>query len=609
MVYEQSNTLPTSADFLTKVVSEQEIFVPEQFLSQQKILLRTAYDFFTKEVLPKIEDIERAEPGVLRNLIQQAGKRGLLKAVIPRRYGGLEEGIKTNALLCEQFAQQQSFFATWAVQVGVSTLPIMYFANDELKARYLPGLADGSLIGSYAVTEAEAGSDVMSIKTSAVLTQDGRYYILNGSKKWITNAGLADIFTVLAKVDGIKLTEFVVEAHWDGVSIGPEAHTMGITGSSHPIIYFNNVQVPLQNRLWDVGVGLRVVSSTMTIGRLQLAVGCAGISRAALNYAIEHTLERYVFGRPLSDLGLVQEKLAYMVADIYAIESIAFRAIGLIDDCLADLKQRGKATPSSIQAAIETFTIEASIAKVFGSEASGRVIDEALQLFGGSGYVQGHPVERAYRDIRGARIYEGTNEINRLLISGTLFRRIFSHPETMTGQSLSNFHALLPLIEEEILNGYQAPTGFPELEEAIKALEKTKRVAIYTVIKVAKKLLTTLEQEHEFLGTVADVLISIYAIDSTLARALSAVRASSKEAHMHVLVANLVTSRYLPQLRNRIYAMQRVISTGKELAQELEKLDTFLGIYDVDTISMQRDFAAMVIKRRKYPFFALLDEN
>src|SRR5258707_896665 len=500
---------PAGLEFLQEEVTEQKVFTPECFTAEQKTMAMIAQDFLTRELLPRTERIEQAESGLMRNLMIKAGESGLMMADVPKEYGGSGTGLRMSTILSEQIAWEHSFAATWIVQTGISLLPLVYFGSEALKAKYLPGMVTGKIIGAFAVTEAEAGSDIMATRTRAALSADGRYYILNGAKKWISNAGLADIFIVFAKVDDTKFTEFVIEKKWVGVSIGSEEQKLGIRGSSHCPVFFEDVRVPVENVLGEIGKGSKIVFSTLALGRLKMAAGCAGACKEALALTIKHTAERRTFGKPLGDFGLIQKKLAWMAAETYVIESMVYRSIGAIDDRLTDLRLGNKLNRDQIQAAIDAYAIEASICKIFASEASGRIIDEGLQLFGGYGYIQGHAIERAYRDIRITRIYEGTNEINRLLIAEALLR-----------QQMPTMLKSLPQIEEIIKNERsRVMTGPIELREPLSVLKRAKLISRSIMTKATISLLPTIEHEQEFLEYIADILIILYALDSSLVRA------------------------------------------------------------------------------------------
>lgn len=593
MIQDSRNSIHTAGEFLTRSVIGQEIFTLENISSEQRLLVKTASDFMEREVLPRSIQIERAEPDLMRNLLAEAGELGLLQIDTLSH----AEGLKVQAVIASQFARQASFFVAWAVQTGIGILPISYFASDRLKNTYLPTMATGKVIGAYAVTEAQAGSDATSIKTQARLAPDGSHYILNGVKQWISNAGIADVFTVLAKVDNTRLTEFVVEAQWEGVSTTVEDQKMGIRGVSNCSVYLNNVRVPVENIVGEVGKGSKIVFSIMNIGRIKLAVGCAAASREALNLAAIHATERQSFGKPIGNFGLIQKKLALMTVDTYAAESMAFRTMGTLNDHLAALRHSGQNDNITIQSIIEEHTMEASIVKVFGSEISGRVIDESLQIFGGYGYMQGNAVEQAYRDTRITRIFEGTNEINRLLISGVLLKHLL-----MKHMGASDF---LPQLEAEINDQCcNVEDVLDKLTDAVTSVERVKRAMLYVVVKTAITFLETLEQEQEFLEYIADAAIALYALDSTLSRALAAVH-NSQQPQTHILIAQLATWYYLPQIVRSLDNMLHAACSGATLYEELQRLHNFTDIYHINAIHQQRALSSIVINHKGYPLSIL----
>ncbi|HEV2237924.1 MAG TPA: acyl-CoA dehydrogenase family protein, partial [Ktedonobacterales bacterium] len=529
-----------AASYLTTPVTQATFLTPEKFDDEQRLMRETARTFLEREVLPQTEAIEHQEPGVLAGLVHKAGEQGLLMLDVPEAYGGAELGMVVSAIVASEL-RQASFAVAIGAHTTIGSLPIVFYGTDDQKRRYLPRLATGELIGAYALTEPGAGSDAMNIRTRAELAPDGKHYVINGSKQWISNAGFADVMIVFAKVDDTKHTAFIVESAWPGVSTGAEEKKMGIKGSSTRSVYFDNVQVPVENVLGEVGKGYKIAFNILNIGRLKLGTGAALGAKGALDMAAQYSAERKAFGKPLNSFRLIQKKLAHMAADVYAAESLGFRTVGMVEDARLAAGDNQQAQLD----AIEDYAIECSISKVYGSEALGRCVDEGVQIFGGYGFMQEYPIEHAYRDARIQRIFEGTNEINRMVASGTLFRRALAGKIDL----MSSF----PEIEEQVSSGKAAEFATAEtpadLRDSVNLLERAKRAAIYSVMKGGMKFMSTMESEQEFLEYSANLLIDLFAADSALARALEAAHSGNAQAHTHALLARMALLRLLPGLR------------------------------------------------------------
>src|ERR1700693_1453301 len=502
--------------FLTTPVSESadKIFTLEQRDEEQRWIAECAATFAQREILPNIEAIDHQEPGLMPSLLKKAGEQGLLSIDVPAAYGGAELGLLTSAMVASEF-REGSFGTAVGAHTTIGTLPIVFYGTEAQKEHYLPKLATGEWIAAYALTEPGVGSDAMSLGTRAELSEDGKYYILNGTKQWISNAGFADVMIAFARIGNEKPSAFIVEANWPGISTGAEERKMGIKGSSTRQVYFEDAKVPVENLLGEIHKGYKIAFNILNIGRLKLGAGTVGGARAALGLAVVYTTERKAFGKFISEFGMIQKKLARMAAETYAAESEVFRTAANIEQA-----RRSADNTEAAFKAIEEYAIEASIAKVHGSEVLAFVVDEGVQIFGGYGFMQEYPIEKAYRDARIQRIYEGTNEINRLVTSSTLFRRVMSGKLDLMSR--------IPAIEARVKSG-QAPEvageDIPtELRGAVNALERAKDVTIYAAMRVAMKYMQALEQEQEFMEYLANLLIDLYAIDSALARATQAVR-------------------------------------------------------------------------------------
>src|SRR5437660_8835995 len=427
--------------FLTTPVSESanNIFTLEQRDEEQRWIEESAATFIQREVLPRSEAIDHQEPGLMPSLVKKAGEQGLLMIEVPEEYGGAELGLLTSVLAGSQL-REGSFATAFGAHTTIGTLPIVFYGTEEQKRRYLPKLATGEWIAAYALTEPGVGSDAMNLSTRAELSVDGNYYILNGTKQWISNAGFADLMIAFARIGNERPSAFIVETTWPGISTGAEERKMGIKGSSTRQVYFEDVKVPVENLLGEIHKGYKIAFNILNIGRLKLGAGTVGGARAALGMAAAYTTERKAFGKFISEFGMIQKKLARMAAETYAAESEVFRTAANIEQA-----RRSASDTEGAFKAIEEYAIEASIAKVHGSEVLAFVVDEGVQIFGGYGFMQEYPIEKAYRDARIQRIFEGTHEINRLVASGTLFRRVLA--------GKIDLMARYPAIEKRVSSG------------------------------------------------------------------------------------------------------------------------------------------------------------
>jgi alkylation response protein AidB-like acyl-CoA dehydrogenase len=580
--------------FLTTPVSESadKIFTLEQRDEEQRWIQESSATFIEREVLPLTEAIDHQEPGVLPGLLKKAGEQGLLMIDVPEEYGGAELGLLTSSLVGSEL-REASFSVAFGAHTTIGTLPIVFYGNEEQKRKYLPKLASGEWIAAYALTEPGVGSDAMSLGTRAELSKDGQYYILNGTKQWISNAGFADVMIAFARIGNEKPSAFIVEANWPGVSTGAEERKMGIKGSSTRQVYFEDAKVPVENLLGEIHKGYKIAFNILNIGRLKLGAGTVGGARAALGLAVVYTTERKAFGKFISEFGMIQKKLARMAAETYAAESEVFRTAANIEQAR---RGAGNDTEGAFRA-IEEYAIEASLAKIHGSEVLAMVVDEGVQIFGGYGFMQEYPIEKAYRDARIQRIFEGTNEINRLVASGTLFRRVLKGKLPLM--------ALYPTIEARVRSGQplnnageSVPAG---LREAVNALERAKDVTIYTAMKFAMKYMQALENEEEFIEYLANLLIDLYASDSALARATQAVRRGDENSGTHVKLAQLATWLAFSRMRSNLDQMIMTNSGESEVQEELQLVRSYVGDYLLNGVALQRELATTVVEKQGYP--------
>ena len=584
--------LETGAAFLTVPVTEAVFLTPEKFTDEQRLIQESAATFVQREVLPKTEEIRHQEPGLMSDLVKKSGEQGLLMIDVPEEYGGADYGLVVSGLVAHEM-REASFAVAHGAHTTIGTLPIVFYGTDEQKTTYLPRLATGEFIGAYALTEPGVGSDAMAIRTRATLSPDGQYYLLNGAKQWISNAGFADLFVVFAKVDDTKHTAFIVERAWEGISTGAEEKKMGIKGSSTRTLYLDNVKVPAKNVLGEIGKGYKIAFNILNIGRLKLGAGTTGGAHSALDMAASYANERKAFGQPLHAFGMIKKKLAYMAADVYAAETLVFRTIGMVEDARVAAGEDRQAQ----LAAIEEFAIECSIAKIYGSEALARCVDEGVQIFGGYGFMDDYPISWAYRDARINRIFEGTNEVNRLVAAGTLFQRAMDNKVEI--------FAAFPEIDSQVSSGHAPDFATedtpPALRESVNLVEKIKRAAIYSVMKGAMKFMATIRNEQEFLEYAANQLINVFAMDSALARALMAAHDHDPETHVHELLAQVTILKQWNETRAAMEGALSMAFDGDERTQELARIRTYLGDPQANIVALQRELAGIVAEHSGYP--------
>ncbi|MBN2360839.1 MAG: acyl-CoA dehydrogenase family protein [Deltaproteobacteria bacterium] len=516
--------------FLVRPLGDR-IVTPEGFSDEQREFMKTARDFVKKEIVPRAAAIEKKDLPLLRQLLAKAGELGFLSVDVPESCGGLGLDKTTSMILAEAMNGSGSWAVTFGAHVGIGTLPIVFFGNDAQRAKYLPKLASGEWVGAYALTEAGAGSDALGIRCKAELRGDR--YLLNGTKQWITNAGMADVFTVFAKVDGSKFSAFVVERTDPGVSIGPEEHKLGLRGSSTCEVILEDAEIPADRLLGRVGRGHRIAFGILFLGRLKLGIAAIGGAKETLEVAIKYAKERRQFDRAIVEFGLIREKLARVASRLYACESMGYRTSGLIDAYVAEPPKKQRSHEEHVQSALEEYGIESAMLKVYGSEMLDFAVDEALQVFGGYGYTEHFDVERYYRDSRINRIFEGTNEINRLLVSGTLLRRVKKN------------ELPLPALAQRVAAALDEPQRLPSyaagevLGGERQTVERLKWLAAHLATVAVANNKDELDQRQDLLGTLADLLIDAYAAESALLRTMQLVATHGADA---VPVARAMTA-------------------------------------------------------------------
>ncbi|HZQ96726.1 MAG TPA: acyl-CoA dehydrogenase family protein [Candidatus Sulfotelmatobacter sp.] len=580
--------------FLLETRQPGEVFTPEDFSEQHRMIGQTTEEFAVNEILPNVEKIEHKDFSVTRDLLKKAGELGLSSVEIPEAYGGLEMDKVTAAVIADHIAKYAGFATTWGGHTGIGTLPIVYFGTEEQKKKYLPRLASGEIVGAYALSESTSGSDAMNCRTRAALSPDGKHYILNGEKMWITNAGFADLFTVFAKIDGEKFSAFLIEKDFPGFSIGAEEHKMGIRGSSTCPIILNDCKVPVENLLGEIGKGHLIAFNILNIGRFKLGAMCVGGGRVSLENAISYAKQRKAFNKVIADFGLVREKIANMATLLYVGESLVYRTVALMDAALGEVDK--SAADSSRQAlkAIEEYAVECSIIKVWGSEMIDYVVDETLQIYAGYGFVEEYPAERAYRDARINRIFEGTNEINRLIITGFLLKR------AMSGQL-----ALMPAIKklmDEVLSG---PSAAEELEgplvEERRLVGQAKKLGLFAAGAATQKYMQAIQDQQEIMGAIADMTIESYAMETAVLRAQKIAAAKGEAAAaLPIAMTRVYLARAMEKIESAARKIIAAVADGDMLRTQLAILRRLAKYEPFNTVELGQQIAQRMIERGKF---------
>lgn len=581
--------------FLLESPAPQDVFTPADLTDDQKLIGQTAEEFVLKEVFPHIKDLEAKKPGLMAELVRKAAELGLMSGGTPEEYGGAGLDKIAATLLTEKLSIYGGFAVTHGAHAGIGTLPIVYFGTEEQKKKYLPKLASGELIGAYCLSEPQAGSDAQNSLTRAELNKEGTHYVLNGQKMWITNGGFADLYIVFAKIDGEKFTAFIVERTFPGCKPGNEEHKMGIHGSSTTPVFLENCLVPKENVLHEIGRGHIVAFNVLNAGRFTLGASCVGGSKHVLMTASKYTKERKAFGKQIGDFGMMKEKLAEMAIQIFAVESMIYRTAGNIETAMHAAAGSGDKVQNTMKV-LEEYAIESSIAKVYGSEMLDFVVDEGVQILGGYGFHEDYPVCRAYRDSRINRIFEGTNEINRMLIVQMLLKR------AMGGQ--------LPLIPaamklaDEILAGpsfEEAPEGV--LADEARTIANAKKMFLQAAGGAVQKFREKLADEQELIGALSNVVMEIYAMESCLLRAQKAA-ASRGEAASSLLIdaARVFIADAAERVDHEAKRAIAAVHEGDMLLTQVAVLKRFGKRPVVDTIALRRNIAAAVQSQDRYPF-------
>ncbi|MBI1876104.1 MAG: acyl-CoA dehydrogenase family protein [Acidobacteria bacterium] len=585
-----STTARKGGAWLVDSTDPAEVFTPEKLSEEHRLIARTAAEFVAQEVLPQLDRLEQKDWALARDLLRRCGELGLLGADVPEAYGGVGLDKAASVVVNEMISRSASFGATFGGQTNLAVLPILMFGTDAQRRKYIPGLLAGELVGAYALSESGSGSDALGAKARAARLPDGSF-ALNGEKMWITNGGFADLFIVFAKLDGEQFTAFIVERAFPGVSTGREEHKMGLHGSSTTPLILQEAHVPAENLLGEIGKGHKVAFNVLNFGRFKLGASCSGSAKAAIGESVKYATQRKQFGQAIAGFGAIKHKIGEMIARTYALESLIYRTAGLIDATL-EATRRDPTDGAAVLAALEEFAVEASIAKVFGSETVDFVLDENVQIHGGNGYVRDYPAERRYRDARVNRIFEGTNEINRLLIPTMLVRRALKGG--------------LPIVAEakKVHNEARAATSSAASGEhrEQRAIGSLKKVALLVLGVAMERYGERLGDEQEILTLVADITIDVYAAESALLRALDASRRAVPTGEMQFDAARVflagATVRAESTAREALSAMLQ----GEPLQSLSHAVRRFLDVAPINTIAIRRCLAEAATAKGGYLF-------
>ena len=603
MIATENKASIKGGEFLVKETEAAQVFIPEEFTEEQQMIAATCREFLEREIWPRLNEIDSAKsPELISSLMDKAGELGLLGTSVPEEYGGFGMNFNTSMLVAEVTGAGHSFSVALSAHTGIGTLPIVYYGNEEQKATYLPKLASGEWKAAYCLTEPDSGSDANSGKTKAVLSEDGKHYILNGQKMWITNGGFADLYIVFAKIDEAgqtdkNLSAFIVERTYEGITMNEPEHKMGIKGSDTRQIFFNDVKVPVENLLSERGNGFKIAVNILNIGRIKLGVAAVGGAKEVINNAIRYSNERKQFKTAISQFGAIKHKLAEMAIKVYASESASYRAGQNIDDMIEDLKSNGMADGPAKLKALEQFAIECAIMKVHGSEALDYVVDEGVQVYGGMGYSADAPMDRAYRDARINRIFEGTNEINRMLVVDMLLKRAMKGELDLMGPAMA--------VSKEIMSipdfGTDDEDGLFVAEK--KVLRNLKKAALMVSGAAVQKFMMKLSDEQEILMNVADMVIEIYAAESVLLRVEKLIGVKGDTAlALQKDLAMVYLHEAVEKVNNAGRAAITSFAEGDELRVMLMGLKRFTKIEPMNLKDARRRIADAMIEENKYVF-------
>ena len=592
-------TSPVAAaggSFLLESRTPEEIFTPEDLTEEQGQIAATAQQFAREEILPCSAAIEAKEPGVLESVLRKAAELGFTAVDIPEEYGGLGMDKISSTVVTDHISVLASFSTAFGAHIGIATLPLVWYGTEEQKRRYLPKLATCEWIGAYGLSEASSGSDAMNIRTRATLSSDGAHYILNGEKQWLTNGGIASLYTVFAKLDGEKFSAFLIERGTHGLTVGAEEHKLGIRGSSTCPLVLQDCKIPKENLLGEIGKGHHIAFNVLNVGRLKLGVACIGGGRNALAHMIRYAKERHAFGKAIAEFGLIQRKISSAAARLFAAESMAYRTAGLIDANLSRLAAGQPGQSIDVPRSIENYAVECSILKVYGSEMLSLVTDELIATMGGYGYVQEYPAERYYRDARINRIFEGTNEINRLIITGWLMK-----------QALSGKLPLLQAIKS-VMDEVTAPPSFgsdsassDQLAREAAVLAAVKKMSLFAAGVASQRFMTGLEEQQEIMADLADMISHVYALESALLRAQKMAAARRSTAEAAAAMTGLLADETMAFAEHAARRVLAGCAEGDALQTQLAILRRLARFMPADSVQLSRTVAKHAITLERYP--------
>jgi alkylation response protein AidB-like acyl-CoA dehydrogenase len=582
--------------FLIETRTPAEVFTPEDLNEEQRQMAATVAQFARDEVLPASTDIDAKKPGVLAGLLRKAAELGFTSVDIPEEYGGLGMDKTTSAIIADHLSIQASFSTAFGAHTGIATLPLVWYGTEDQKKRYLPKLASGEWIGAYGLSEATSGSDAMNVRTRATLSPDGSTYTLNGEKMWITNCGIAGLYTVFAKIDGEKFSAFLIERDTPGLTVGAEEHKLGIRGSSTCPLVLQDCKVPAANLLGEPGKGHHIAFNVLNVGRYKLGVACIGGARHALAHMARYAKERKAFGKPIAEFGLVRRKISESATRLYAAESMAYRTVGMIDVALEQLGDHAGRSPREIQRRIEEYAVECSILKVYGSEMLSLVADELVATMGGYGYVEEYPAERFYRDARINRIFEGTNEINRMIITGWLMKR------AMAGE--------LPLIAtiKVLMDEVMQPPSFDSVEDTGEVLEReaailaaVRKIGLFAAGVASQRYMTALQDQQEVMADLADIITQVFALESALLRARKLAGAGKSSAAVAAAMTSLLADESMSLAEQAGRRVLAACGEGDMLKTQLAILRRLARFTPADPVQQSHAVAKQCVQLERYP--------
>ncbi|MGA2652400.1 MAG: acyl-CoA dehydrogenase family protein [Terracidiphilus sp.] len=579
--------------FLIETRTPAEVFTPEDLNEEQRQIAATAAQFAREEILPLAAAIEGKQPGVLASLLRKAAELGFTSVDIPEEYGGMGMDKVTSALITDHLSILASVSTAFGAHTGIATLPLVWYGTEEQKQRYLPKLATAAWIGSYGLSEASSGSDAMNVRTRATLSPDGSHYLLNGEKMWITNCGIASLYTVFAKIDGEKFSAFLIERDSPGLTVGAEEHKLGIRGSSTCPLILQDCKVPVGNLLGEAGKGHHIAFNVLNVGRFKLGVACIGGARHALAHMIRYAKERVAFGKPIAEFGLIQRKISTSATRLYAAESMAYRLVGMIDASLGQLNSE-TSTPRETQRRIEEYAVECSILKVYGSEMMSMVADELVATMGGYGYVEEYPAERFYRDARINEIFEGTNEINRLIITGWLMKRALNGQLPLLG-------AIKKLMDEVTQPpSFDSSSGDDQpLARESELLAAVKKIALFAAGVASQRFMTSLQDQQEVMADLADIIGQVFALESALLRARKMV--SPAAAEVSAAMTGLLADETMALAEEAARRVLAACAEGDLLRTQLAILRRLARFTPADAVGLSHIVAKECIQRERYP--------